>query len=51
MSFEISFIYQNIDKFFSAESERRKINNQIANTSNWAYSNWLDVIIPAVKQK
>ena len=49
MSFEINFIYQNIDKFFSAESERRKINNQIADTSNWVYSNWLDITIPTMK--
>jgi len=49
--FELYFIYQNKGKFFSVESESRKINDQTTDTSNWTYSNLLDITIPPVKQK
>ena len=50
MSFEISFIRQNISKFFSAEADSRKLNNRIATMSNWKYSTLIDVTIPAIPQ-
>ena len=51
MSFELLFAQQHADNLFSAKLEYGRIRNLRANISEWCYSPWIELQLPARKVK
>ena len=49
MSFELSFVHQNVDDLFSAKLEHGRSRNLRANISEWCYALWIELQLPARK--